>query len=158
MNNLLKKTIIHHIFNRFDLFTSKSISENLLLDQKLMFETDEKQYVNDIWSGETTIDNSRVQFIVAELTEEIPEYALLLQLDSFPPYALRISLDNDDSGSISFKADGVWIEASSLIQARILVAVESLIEEIHTTWIKNNNVLTIHKELINFLKFESDNA
>jgi hypothetical protein len=165
MNESLKQEIINHIFNKFGLLTREDVesgkregpvSSQFLLDQKLTFEVDGEKYDNSIWSGETKVDDgSRVQFIIADLTEEVPEYSLLLQLDSFPPYAARISLDPEDSGSLFFGIDGKWHEASTLFQAKILVAVESLME-LYVTWSKNTDGEAIYKSLIDFLKFESE--
>ena len=165
MNEHLRKEIINHIFNCFGLLLEegtggKATSDDFLLEQKLVFEVEnDKKFENNIWSGETNIEESRVQFIIADLSEDWAEYALLLQMDSLPPYAARISLDPEDAGAIFIGMDERWIEASSLIQAKILVAVESLME-IHISWGKNADPAGIHKTLINFLKFESedDNA
>lgn len=166
MNETLKKEIINHIFNKFGLLTREEVtslrkkegplSNKFLSDQKISFEVEGKEYSNNVWSGEADIDGSRVQFIIGDLTEEVPEYSLLLQLDTFPPYAARISLDPEDSGSLFFKIEERWIEASTLFQAKILVAVESLMD-IYVTWDKNSNIENIHKDLIDFLKSESDN-
>ncbi len=166
MNESLKREIISHVFNKFGLLTREEVtslrskdgplSNKFLSDQKITFEVEEKKYSNNIWSGESDIDEARVQFIIADLTEEVPEYSLLLQLDNFPPYAARISLDPDDAGSLFFKIEERWIEASTLFQAKILVAVESLMD-LCITWEKNSDIESIHKDLIDFLKFESDN-
>lgn len=166
MNETLKKEIINHIFNKFGLlnreesnilkFREGPLSKKFLLDQKLTFEIENNKYSNSIWSGETDVEGARVQFIIGDLTEEVPEYSLLLQLDSFPPYAARISLDPEDAGSLFFRAEGQWVEASTLFQAKILVAVESLME-LFVTWKKNEDIAGIHANLIDFLKFESDN-
>jgi hypothetical protein len=167
MNEPLKKEIINHIFNKFGLLTSgeapastrkkdELFSNKFLSEHKISFEVEGKEYSNNVWSGETDIDGSRVQFIIGDLTEDVPEYSLLLQLDAFPPYAARISLDPEDTGSLYFKIDERWIEASTLFQAKILVAVESLMD-LYVTWDKNSNIESIHKDLIEFLKSESDN-
>lgn len=165
MNEALKKEIINHIFNKFGLLGREEgaslkakdgpLSNKFLSEHKISFEVEGKEYSNNVWSGEADIDGSRVQFIVGDLTEEVPEYSLLLQLDTFPPYAARISLDPEDSGSLFFKIDERWIEASTLFQAKILVAVESLMD-LYVTWDKNSNIESIHKDLIAFLKSESD--
>lgn len=166
MNLSLKKEIIHHIFNRFNLLTKEDVhklhsdigptSKKFLLDQKLIFEIDDKKYTNNIWSGEAEVEGSRVQFAIADLTEDLPEYILILQLDIYPPNVIRISLDPEDAGAIFSKIEDQWVEAPVMFQAKILIAVEQLME-MFISWNKNVNSEEIYKSLIDFLKFEGEN-
>lgn len=158
MSIQLKKQLILHILNKFGVFISARdslLSDTYLLDKKLTFDTEDKTYSNNLWSGETEIEGSKVQFMIADLTEDLPEFAVILQLDTSTPYIMRISTDDEDSGSIYFRAEEHWIPASTIFQAKVLVAIESLFEA-SVIWVPNKNYESIHKTLISFLKFESE--
>lgn len=164
MTTTLKREIIRRIFNKFGVFIPPNqpfdLVENLLdkkflLDQKLKFETETGEFNNPIWLGHTKVENGSVKVIIASLTEEVPEFVAIIQLDAFPPYALRISLDDEDAGAIHLMIESRWIDLSILLQAKLLVAIEGL-SEIMTNWEPYKDHKHMYQILINYLKFDND--
>jgi hypothetical protein len=160
-NAILKREIILQIFYTFGLYLTKPTlpspfehlrSAQYLLDKKLIFNTDKGKYSNNLWSASTKIENSLVKILIAELSEDQIEYALLIQLDALPPYILRLSTNQDDSGDLFFRFEDKWINAHTLFQAKLLVAVESL-NEVLVVWDKLKDPSLLHQILIEYLKF-----
>lgn len=163
INLPLKKEILIQIYKGLGLFSSTgSFSEGItndkfIIDKTIKFESDEGQeYQNKVWGAIIKLeDNSILKIIIGDLTETNKEYAILIQLDDFPPYATRMSNDPEDYGSCYFRVEDKWINASTLFQAKLLIAIESL-SELFPTWepIKDyNNLYTL---LVGFLKFDND--
>ena len=161
MNLMLKKQIISHIFKSLGIIgsTSNSLIDNLtsekfLIDKKMTFENEEnKKYENDIWAITTNVENSIVKIIIADITEDTKEFALILQMDNFMPSALRLSVDEDDIGTMMFLLeDNRWINSTTHLQAKILVGIESL-SEIYCQWDRLDNYSDMYKFLIGFLNF-----
>lgn len=158
MNLILQKEIILQLFNRFGTFdknNSKFICEKYLLDNKLSFEIENNNYSNNIWAFTSEIDGSRIQIIIGDLSEKIPEYCMIIKMADYPPYGLRISSDNEDYGSVHFKVEQYWVGANILFQSRLLVAIETLFD-MFLTWDKNNNYKDIYGVLMEYIKFEND--
>lgn len=175
MNDVLKKEIIKHIFYKFAIFASPNMtlkSSDFLTDKKISFEIDGKQYQNSVWAGESEINSAKLQYVLADLTEEsAKEYCLLLKLDGGPSHIIRWSLDEEDDGSFYIRIQNIdnetggpivdngsesfWIRASTLNQAGLLVAVESLFG-LMVSWKKSDNYIYLYNEIIDFLKFESE--
>lgn len=164
MNLTLKKEIISHIFKTVGLFNDKNImkismigqlnSEDFLIDKKIAFETeDKKQIQNKIWATTVKIENSDVKILIADISEDIQEFTLILQMDSFVPCAMRLSMDEDDNGSMYINVENdKWIEATTTLQARMLVGVESL-SELYLQWKKLDKYSDMYKSLVGFLNF-----
>lgn len=164
MNLVLRKEIILHIFRTFGVFADPAISQlsmveklninKFLIDKKIAFETeDKKQIKNDLWAAKTKIEESEIKIIIADITEDIPEFALILQMDNFMPCAMRLSLEEGDFGSMYINIeDNKWIDASTVIQAKMLVGAESLLG-LYIQWEKLDKYMDIYKTLIGFLNF-----
>lgn len=161
MNNSLKKEIILHIFKSIGLFNSDIIgfmeklnNDKFLLNKKLAFETEDKKQVdNNIWAASAKIENSDIKIIIADITEDIREFTLILQMDNFVPCAMRISEEQDDFGSIFLNVeDNKWVSASTLLQAKSLVGFESL-SGIYLQWSKLEKYMDMYKLLVGFLNF-----
>lgn len=165
INLSLKKEIIIQIYRKFGLFPStlkynniieQLTSKEYLIDKTINFESDDKKYQNKIWAATVNLDNNGIfKVIIADLTEDVKEYAILIQLDEFLPYAIRLSNDDGDYGSCYFRAEDKWINASTLFQAKLLVAVESL-SELIPKWEKLKDYNNIYQLLVGFLKFENE--
>lgn len=162
MNLNLKKEIITHIFNKFGLLNKSSfgnsespISKKFIYNKTIDFSSDGEDYKNSIWTTEAHIEDSRIQFIIADLTDLAPEYAFVLKLNDNPAYAGRISVDEDDYGSLHFQVGELWVDAPTVFQAKLLVAVEEIME-LFLKWEKNESSEEIYQLLINYLKFESE--
>lgn len=162
MNNTLKKEIITHIFKSLGIFHSKtnnSLFDNLtddkfLIDKKMTFQDeDNKKYQNNIWAATSTLEGSLVKIMIADITENTREFALIVQMDNFMPSALRLSVDEDDFGTMMFNPnDNKWIDSNTLFQSKILVGIESL-SEIYLQWNRLDTYSDMYKFLIGFLNF-----
>jgi hypothetical protein len=157
MNNNLKKEIINHIFNQFGLFQENQIynlkDNKFLLDKKIIFEDDDKKvFESKIYASSVEIDKSNIKVIVADTSYIEKEYSVILRMDNFYPCGMRLSKDEDDFGTIMFQINNRWMQASTLLQSKILVGIESL-SEIFLQWNKLNNYNEMYNILINFLNF-----
>jgi hypothetical protein len=162
MNNLkLKKEIISHIFHTVGIFTtgnnaeliSHILDKQFLLDKKLAFEIDDEKYEKSIHAMYAKMETSEIKILAADTTNEIREFTLIIQMDKSYPCALRLSEDVDDSGSISFCIENnKWIEAGTILQAKILMGVESL-SGLFLNWKKINDYGDIYKSLVGFLNY-----
>lgn len=164
MNNSLRREIILHIFKTIGIFADKdamqvSMMEQLngdkfLLQKKLAFENGEgNRKENRLWSASAKIENASINVIIADITEDIQEFTLIVRMDNFFPCAMRLSKDDADFGSMFVNVDGnKWIEASTNIQAKMLVGFESL-SEIYLQWNRNDVYMDMYKAMVGFLNF-----
>lgn len=170
MNNILKKEIISHIFKCVGIFNNENLQTNMfekinkdkfLLDKKIAFEEENgKQKLNNLWAATAKIENSNIKIIIADITEDISEFSLILQMDTFFPCAMRLSQDKEDFGAMYVNIqDNKWINATTAIQAKMLVGFESLFE-IFLQWQKPNDYMDMYKIIIDFLNYleQEDNA
>lgn len=164
MNIKLKKEIILNIFNVMGVFRDKTnfsastlmeplIDKKFLLDKKLAFENEDgSKRENAIFAATTKIEGNVIKVMIADIIDNIPEYAILMQMDSFPSIALRFSMEEDDFGTIAFLVENQWIEVGTSAQARILMGIENL-SEIFTTWEKMTDYESMYEVLINFVNY-----
>jgi len=157
----LKKEIVNYIFNLFGIFKNESILD-YAVDKKLIFESEGKSYHNAMWSGEITSEGSKIQFLAAELTEDIPDIVLIIWLENSYPYVLRMSKEEGDAGDFlvltrdeDVDINNKWIEVPVINQAKVLIAVESIFDTF-MGWNKNNNIDVVYSYLISFLNYESE--
>jgi hypothetical protein len=163
MNINLRKEIISHIFysigifddlkNKFNII-EKLNSDKFLLDKKIAFETeDKKQIKNNLWAARTKIDNSEIKMMIADISEDVPEFALIIQMDSFMPQAIRLSLEEDDYGDMFVNIkENSWVNTSTREQAKMLIGFESLLE-IFAGWNRLDKYMDLYKVLVGFLNF-----
>lgn len=161
MNLSLKKEIIKHIFdlfgvvkNSFNFSSVVKLTEDIfLIDKKIGFENaDGTKFKNNVWSCITKISGSEIKIILADLSEEYEEFVFVIQMDNHSPCSIRLSSDEEDTGSIFFNIENNWIEVGTAEQAKILVAIEN-IAALFPKWDKNTNYKDMYKNLINFMNF-----
>lgn len=164
MNLTLRKEIINHTFKTFGLFNDiqninmfeKLNTEKFLIDKKIVFSTENQEFKRKIWAATSKIENSNINIVIADIAEDIAEFTIIIQLDNFFPYALRLSLDPEDSGSIHILVDNkTWVEASTMLQAKMLVGIESL-SEIFLQWTRLDKYNDMYQILLNFLNFNEE--
>src|SRR5271165_1599565 len=164
MNLKLRKEIILNILNVIGVFRDKTnfssstlieplIVEKFLLNKKLAFEIENgEKRENSIFAATTKIENNIIKVMVADIIDNIPEYAVIMQMDNFPSIAMRLSTDDEDFGTISFDIENKWIDVGTSAQARILMGVENL-SEIFCTWEKLIDYESMYKVLISFVNY-----
>jgi hypothetical protein len=160
MNDNLQKEIVKHIFNQLGILecemrislVEKMTDEKFLVDKKMAFEANNTQYKNNVWAAEGKLAANTVKILVADIKEDIDEYAMIFQMDSLPVYALRYSLDEDDKGSIYFCNEGRWIASDVAIQSKFLYGIEAMASTLFI-WNKLGNYMELYKYLITFLNY-----
>lgn len=160
MNIALQKEIVKHIFNQLGVLEQEhraslieSLVENkFLLDKKMVFDAEDKKYQNNIWGGQAKIGDHTVKILIADIKEDIDEFAIMFQMDMLPIYALRLSADTEDTGSIYFINDARWIAADIALQSKFLYGVESLASTL-LDWKKLEVYMDLYKCTISFLNY-----
>lgn len=168
MNKTLRREIVLHMFKTAGVYADEELmrismmekldSEKFLLDKKIAFESEEgKVKENSLWAATAKIETSEIRIIIADITEDITEFALIVQMDTFQPCAIRLSADPDDTGSMLVNInDNRWIEASTQVQAKMLLGFESL-SEIYLQWEKLDKYMDVYKSMVGFLNhYEQD--
>jgi hypothetical protein len=168
MNLTLKREIIKNIFSIIGVFREQNYmgssllsplnSDELLLDKKLAFETEDgNKKRGGIWAATGKIEKNEIKMMLVDISEELPEFALIVRMDNFSACALRMSADEADFGSMLFRIEEKWIDTSTSHQARILVGMENL-TEIFLVLEKMNDYADMYKMMIDFLNFEESNG
>jgi len=163
MNKNLKREIVIHILKTVGVLADEDImrismmekinDEKFLLDKKIAFEGDGKVKENNLWAACTKIDASNIKIMVADITEDITEFALILQMDTFLPCAIRLSADQEDSGSMLVSIDNNrWVDATTHFQAKMLVGFEGL-SETYLVWEKLDDYMDMYKSMVGFLNY-----
>ena len=145
MNPRLTKEIARHIFDRYGLLTKQvqhgfgSLAvvtlDKYLLDKRLVFsDADDVEQVRKVWGASCEIGKTVVQTMVADTRDDIDEFTILVRADKLPTYAIQLSGDKDDSGQISYHIEHAgqahWIAASTVVQAKCLIGIESLVGQL----------------------------
>jgi hypothetical protein len=169
-NPKLTQEIIKHIFRSFGITFEKNNHINIynllepefLLDKKLSFESEDGiKHHNNIWCASAKIEQSEMKVIVADLKEDknYSEFALVIQMDVFPPFALRtsqnliqIDSEEEDVGDINLNVEGKWTDTNIFLQSKLLNGVEGL-SELFLHWSKPKIDKEIYELLIDYLKF-----
>lgn len=165
MNTALRKEIALHILKSFGFFSNDLSykgfieplnSDKFLLNKKIVFEAeDEEKQERSVWAASAKVNSSVVKILAADLNDGYAEYVLAIQLDSYPPCVVQSSLEEEDTGSFAFKVENKWVDAGSLMQAKILVGVESL-SELYVKWEKLSNFAELYGLIIEFLNKNVD--
>lgn len=161
MNSKLRKEIARHIFDRFGLlmehkgmnnFGSLSgiIRNEFVLDERLVFVDGDRKQEGKVWGVSCEIGKTVVQVLVADTKDDIGEFSILVQANTLPTYAIRLSEDTEDNGMISVYLEHGgkthWITANTIVQAKCLIGIESLSDQL-IDWKK----LVDHKDMFRLL-------
>jgi len=134
MEDNLKNEIVKNIFSKFLLINEniprqKFMSlqdKSFLLYDKLSFETDEKQFNNNIYGCQFLISENPLKIILGDCSADSHEYCLIVNLKDSPVYGLYIDYDNNLS-FIKYKfQDLEWLDCSTYLQATFLAAMEQI--------------------------------
>lgn len=167
MNRILENEIAKHILYSFGvnplnkLKSQSKLLENLLsnkfiLEKKMAFEDDNGNKIEkNMWSSQADIEGSKIKILIADISQDIPEYIAAVKFDNSPLICIKFLYDvNDEFGIIVHNPlDNKWLEADTFSQAKILSGIEQLCG-LFLTWSKNNDYVLLFKGLIGFLNFE----
>jgi hypothetical protein len=163
-NDALRDEIVKHCLGRLGLSDILSISPifNLaspeyLLDKRIAFADEDRQYSNKVFAAEETIDSSRVQILLADTGDiETVEWTSVFRLNDARPIAFKWSKDKETSEIYtvaSFEQNETWYAAGILFLAKILNGFENLnARSVVLRWKKSADYIDIYQSLIDFLK------
>ncbi len=168
MNNTLKREIILHILKSIGVFADQNTmrismmeklnSDKFLLNKKLAFETEDgKAQESKLYAATAKMENSEIKIMIADISDELQEVAVIAQMDMLAPYAFRLSEDQEDFGSmhLNVSADN-WIQAPVIQQAKLLVGFESLLG-LFLEWEKPTEYAGLYTAMVGFLNFYEGN-
>lgn len=162
IDNTLQRAIIAHIIGVFGVanphkfsLTEDLLDKRFMLDKSIAFENEDgEKYSGKLWFGTAKIENSFVNVMIADITEDITEFAVLIQMDTFNPYALRLSVDEDDTGEICLNVgDNNWVDIGIGAQAKFLSGIEGL-NDVFLEWKRPTEYEGMYKSLVGFLNRE----
>lgn len=165
----LQREIIKHIFETIGVFVVSGytnfsmieplVNKKFIVNKKIAFETDGQKYENDVYCSVAYINKSIVKIIAADTHDsDVQEFVIIIQMDKFPKVAMRLSMNEDDYGSMYFNiSDTNWTNSNVVLQGKILVGVEE-IAGIILDWNRLDKFDDLYKSLIGFLNFEENNA
>ena len=160
-NDNLRDEIVKHCLGRLGLpgtsatgSTFDLASERFLIEKRIAFAEEDRQYQNKVFGAEDTIDKSRVQLLLGDTGDEIcSEWTLIFRLADARPFAFQWSRDEEEWTNACFEQNGVWHPAGIPMLAKILNGFENLhMRSFVLRWQKIADWTEIYGALITFLK------
>lgn len=168
MNYDLTEQIIRHIFKNIGIQNSANenqinslIREEFLTHKSLELEEDGNVNKYPIYGCEITIPNGseKISIVLSDISNEIPEYLLLVRLNNAPPYAVHLAYaDKLGQREISnpliayYFVSSKWAECNTYLQATFLAGMEQL-KDIHIPWMPIKSIDESYFILLEFLEF-----
>lgn len=167
MNKILLENIVKHILanlaiipsSHVNLSATKSLkSKEFLFTEKLPFIMEDGLQVNrSVWGCQLSVEQQEIKILLADcsIEQDIPEYALLVQLKDNPYYGVYLvhSDEVDSEPMIGCSLNGKdWMECQTYLQATFLAAMEQT-RDIGFTWNKCTNYKVHLESLLSFIKF-----
>lgn len=156
MQNKLTNEILFHIYSNIGLVVPTKISlqsNEYLLPQSLELEGGGKL---NLWGSEVSINSSKLELLLAELTEDDreKEYVLVVKLEDCPAYGCYLLLESTvvdknvpRHGKIFFSLEKThWLPTSIYLQASFLAGMEQL-KEVPSFWDKLNSETSLVSEM-----------
>jgi hypothetical protein len=169
MNKPLMEEIAKHILagigvlpaNHIDNNQIKSLmSKDFLLDNKIVFKADDGNYIkNSVYGCQINIEQKDFRILLGDCTQDknIPEFCLLIQLDSSPAYGLYLVCDPSIDSEVLIAAtvnNQHWIPCSTFLQATFLVAMERL-KDLGLVWSKCTNYKQHYELMVSLITFHT---
>ena len=167
MNRILLETIVKHVLANLAIIPSEFVklgatkslkSKDFLLTERMPFIMDDGLQVNrNVWGCQLSVEQQEIKLLLADcsLEENIPEYALLVQLKDNPYYGVYLVHSNevDSEPMIGCSMNGKdWMECQTYLQATFLAAMEQM-RDIGFTWSKCDKYKTHFEALLTFIKY-----
>lgn len=168
MNRNLTEQIAFHILANLGVLTSSFVDKDvtrslidssLILPEKLKFEDEGKVIRKNIYGLQVSIaDAKELRLLLADCTQDqnIPEFALLVQLKDAPAFGMYavVTKENIDSEVlIAVSTDkNNWMPCSMYLQATFLAGMEQ-IRDVGFGWTKATNYSEQYQQLLSFIKF-----
>lgn len=172
MNGSLRREIILHIFDLFginilerEVAGTVVFSDDTIIDKTLSFEENGNSYEGTVWAAQMELAPGHIRCIVSDtsigdavewtssqLSVQTNEFVLAFQMEGSAIYALRLSANPNDLGIFNHQvSDGVWIPASTYLQAMVLAGFEQM-TSLPFVWVRCEAYTEIYNGLINFLQ------
>lgn len=160
INPQLTEQIVKHIYSKLGVFAKTNvslISEEFLLDKKIIISDSDSVIKNNVWGCNLTFSSSTMKMLVANISQDphVIEYASIIQLDKLPMYGLYISPFESGSNSIiavSTNSGVSWQMCSVYLQATFLAGMES-VSDLQFKLNKCSDYETHYNALYNFIDF-----
>lgn len=167
MNRNLLEQIVKHVFANLAIIPSEHVNLNttkslkgkeFLLTERMPFVMDDGLQINrHVWGCQLSVEQQEIKMLLADcsLEEDIPEYALLVQLKDNPYYGVYLVCSDEINSEpmIGCSLNGKdWMECQTYLQATFLAAMEQT-RDIGFTWNKCSNYKTHFESLLSFIKF-----
>lgn len=167
MNKKLLETIVKHVFSNLAIIPSEFVkieatkslkSKDFILTEKMPFIMDDGLQINrNVWGCQLSVEQQEIKLLLADCSveQDIPEYALLVQLKDNPYYGVYLvcSDDVDSEPMIGCSMNGKdWMECQTYLQATFLAAMEQ-IRDIGFTWGKCDKYKIHFESLLTFIKY-----
>lgn len=163
MNQILLKEIIKHVFANLGIIPcsfidpKSLISEEYLLSEKIKFETNDGNLLNNnIWGCQVSAGSQEIKILLGDCSQSEKEYCLLIQLTDSPAYGLYLTSDEIDEFMLAcnFKEEN-WMQCGTYLQATFLAGMEQM-KDIGLSWSKCQNYQSQFKLMLSFIKFHSN--
>lgn len=123
--DLLNREIIKRFMSNVGIspypnFGSSGLSDKSLIDKKLITEDEDgKKEEHDIYVGEIKEGDNYLRGLLVDLSDSLSEFflsefLLIIQLNNFPIYSLRLVVDDIDNGQFLICSSGEQIEFQEL--------------------------------------------
>lgn len=129
MNKNLTESIIKQIFSGLGIFPSQTqsiIDQKFLLDKKLNFLIDNQEIQNEIWGVELLNNNFNLKLLLGNCSNQLKEYALIVQYNQSPAYGCYLILDDNSEALIAYNINNSWMSCSIYLQATFLAGMEGI--------------------------------
>jgi len=164
MNQELTNQIIKHLLNNLGVTDKRSASilfDELVIDQKISYEHDDKDYTAKVWACQSSVSNVKITIAYTQFTFSAyeTESVLLVNMENCPLYGCYLSINDLDekrglsNGNISFSVkDNIWLEATTFMQASFLAGMEQL-KDLTVSFDKCKDTQKIFDALVSFIEY-----
>lgn len=170
MNLQLREEIVKHVMANLGILESEFVSSSskslrskiFLLHETLPFEDEAGETINNhIWGCQFSASDQEIKIILGDCSqyENVPEFALVVQLKNAPAYGLYLICSNEVESetliACSLDKTKDWMECGTYLQAMFLAGMEQ-IKNIGLTPSKCTDY-QIHLDLLkSFVQFHSN--
>lgn len=170
MNLDLRQEIVKHVYANLGIIASDYVNleksrslrdKDFLLNEKLSFEGEDGEVINNrVWGCQISAADQEIKILLGDCSEweDIPEFALIVQLKNAPAYGLYLVCTEvvNSEGLIACTLNSKdWMECNTYLQATFLAGMEQM-KDIGLSWHKCTKYESQFKLLQSFIKFHSN--
>ena len=168
MNLQLTDQIIRHILNNVGVnynnnnnITNSIISKHFILPKYLKLQEENSIIEIPIYGTELLVSssNDKIQLLLCNISQDIPEYLFLVRLNGCPPYAAHLLYSEFSEEKCSsepliayYFESSLWTECTTYMQATFLAGMEQL-KDINIPWKPIVDSSDSYKIFVEFFEF-----